>query len=458
MPGVFWPMIWLATPVLIQQVLTTTVGFVDTWLAARFLPGDAPLAAIGLMAYTLWLIPSMFATVSIGATALVARYIGAEKPTVASWFANQALFCGSVLAILVVFVSWFFGPWFIRTMNLEGEAATLALRYLAILVPVIPAIMIEQVGIASLRAAGDTMTGFIVMTLVNILNATVSAVAVVGWGPFPKLGWDGLAVGTATAHVAAAVILLFVLIKGRGGLQLQLSRWKPRRSFIERLLRVGLPGGADVGAVLFCHLWFLGIVNGLGTLAAAAHSLAIRIESIAYLPGTAFQVAATTMAGQYLGAKEPGRASRAVLAATITGTGMLTLTGILFFQAAGPLTAFFTGGQTNEAASTAAMLLRIVAFGMPSLAVTMILTGALRGAGDTRLPFLFTLIGMVGLRIPLAIILGWSEFQIPVVGWTVVGFGLGIRGAWYALVIDIVVRSFLVIGRFWHGGWRQARV
>lgn len=458
MPGVVRPMLWLAMPVLVEQILATAVGFVDTWLAGRFLPGAAPLAAIGLMAYTLWLIPSMYATVVIGTTALVSRHVGAAKPNVASWITNQAFACGSAFTVLVVALTWFGGPWFVATMNLEDEAARLALRYLRLVTPVIPAIMIERVGIAALRAAGDTITGFFAMTLVNLVNAVVSTMAVIGWGPFPRLGWDGLALGTVAGHVLAATILVVILLRGRAGLKLNFRHWIPRRKLIWRILKIGLPGGGDVAAVLFCHLWFLGIINGLGTLAAAAHSLAIRIESIAYLPAAAFQVAATTMAGQYLGARDPERAKRGALAATVAGVAMLTATGLLFFFGAETLTGFFTGSANEEASRTAAPLLRLAAFSLPSLALTMTLTGALRGAGDTRWPFFFTLIGMVGLRIPLAIFLGWDHYELPWLGLTVHGMGWGIRGAWYGMLADIFVRSALVVARFTQGGWQSARI
>ena len=135
---------------------------------------------------------------------------------------------------------------------------------------------------------------------------------------------------------------------------------------------------------------------------------------------------------------------------------MLTLTGLLFFFAADQLTGFFTSEENTEAATSAANLLRIGAIGMPSLALTMVLTGALRGAGDTRWPFLFTLIGMVGLRVPLAIYLGWEDYELPF--GTVSGLGWGIRGAWWAMVIDIFVRSALVVVRFVQGGWRGRTV
>jgi Na+-driven multidrug efflux pump len=179
--------------------------------------------------------------------------------------------------------------------------------------------MAEQVGIACLRGAGDTLTGFIAMSVVNVVNVAVSGSLVSGWGPFPQLGWIGLAIGAASGYGVACGLILAILIRGRAGLRLRWSRMRPDRDLIRRILRIGVPAGVDMTAIVLCHLWFLTIVISLGILEAAAHSLAIRIESLAYLPGTAFQVAAATMTGQSLGAGDHRRASRSVMAACMAG-------------------------------------------------------------------------------------------------------------------------------------------
>jgi Na+-driven multidrug efflux pump len=103
-------------------------------------------------------------------------------------------------------------------------------------------------------------------------------------------------------------------------------------------------------------------------------------------------------------------------------------------------------------------LLKIVAFAQPSLALSMILTGALRGAGDTRWPLAFTFLGFLGVRIPLAYFLAWDSVPLPIVHFVLNGYGLGVIGAWYAMTADVIVRSLLVLTRFLHGGWKRVRV
>src|SRR5207248_7783578 len=128
----------------------------------------------------------------------------------------------------------------------------------------------------------------------------------------------------ACGHTVGGSIILYRLLRGSGGWRLNekvgIERanglwrlWRPDSSAIRRILRIGIPGGLDVWAVLACHLTYAAIINSLGTLAQAAHGLGLQIEAMSYLPGSAFGVAAATLAGQSLGAADSRRAVRSVL-------------------------------------------------------------------------------------------------------------------------------------------------
>jgi putative MATE family efflux protein len=446
----------LAGPVLLEQLLHLSVAFVDQWLAGRVL--DTPhLAAMGLIWYVLWLIPSLFAAISIGATAIIARLVGAGRQQEAVHVANQAMVLGLLFAAVVTLGLVLLRESLLGLAQLDEEAARLAARYLAFLVPVIPLIMIEQVGIGCLHGAGDTISGFLAMTALNLVNVVLGVGLVMGWGPFPKLGWDGLAIGTAAGHLVGGAAILLLLLRGRAGLRLSPRTWWPDREAIVRLLRVGGPGGMDMVSIVLCHLWFLSIINSLGTMAAAAHGLAVRIESLAYLPGSAFQVAAATLTGQSLGAGDVRRAVRSVRTSWVACTLLMGSAGVIFFTAGEPLAYFFLGPGTQEAGGLAASLLRIVALAMPALALEMVLIGALRGAGDTLWTLAVTFFGFLVIRIPLAYFLAWDAIPLPG-GYILEGMGWGVVGAWYAMVTDIAVRAALVLGRFWQGGWSRVRV
>jgi len=447
-------MLGLALPVLAEESLTMLVGYTDWWLAGHFLAGAEYKAAMGLMSYVLWLLPSLFAAVAIGATALIAKFVGAGDREAARRVAHQAMLLGSAFTIVVLAAVLLGSRSLVQVMQLEGRAAELAVRYIWILTPVIPAIMLEQIGVACLRGAGDTVSGFLAKSIVNVVNVVVSTLLVIGPGNIPNLGWEGLAIGTACGHGLGGLLVLVLLVRGRAGLRLEFAGMRPDPELIRRLWRIGMPGGIDVLAVLCCHFVYLAIINGLGVEAAAAHGLGVQIEALAYLPCYAFHVAAATMTGQLLGAGDPHRAARSAIEACFVGGAMLTAAALVFYFAGAWLAGFFTGDIHDPTAIAAGKLLKIVAFSTPPLAIVMVLTGALRGAGDTRWPLVATFIGLIAVRLPLACLFAWESFQVPWLGITVTGLGLGVAGAWWAMVIDVVLRSILLVFRFWQGSWK----
>ena len=456
--GTFLPLVRLALPVLAGHVLDMLVGFTDTWLTGNYLATERHLAAINLVAYLLWLMVGLFSLVSIGTTALVARFIGADDWQLARHTANQALFLGALICAAPVVLVALIGRPLVASLGLEDEAAALAVRYLWIVLPAVPAIMLEQVGVAALRGAGDTVTGMLAMIVTNAVDMFASYALVRGLGPIPALGWDGLAIGTTIGYYAGGLIIMTRLIRGRAGLRIEPRLLRPDGSLIRRLLRISLPGGIDILAMIGCHLLFLRVINALGNLPAAAHGIAIKIEALSFMPGAAFQIAAATMVGQFLGARQSNRATRTIYVACATVGAIMCSIGAILYVSADWLGLQFVSNNQAHIGLQAGALVRIVCLAQPALAVLMVLTGAMRGAGDTRWPLAFTFVGFVLVRIPLGLVLAWSELTLPWSGATVELFGLGVRGAWYAMVIDLHIRCAMAIGRFLHGGWKKIEV
>ncbi len=221
-------MLRLALPVLLEQFLGILVIYSDTILAGQYL-GEADLAAMSLMAYVMWLLPSLFAVVAIGATAMTARFVGAGEMRWALRATNQAVLIGVWLAGGVMLLLGLFGQPLIEVMNLGPDAAPKASLYLKYMLPVIPAIMLTQVGPACLHGAGDTVSGMAAMSVVNVVNIAVSWSLVTGLAGLPRLGWEGLAIGASLGHGAGGLIILGLLLRGRAGLKLQRRLFAPTR-------------------------------------------------------------------------------------------------------------------------------------------------------------------------------------------------------------------------------------
>src|SRR5262245_32625851 len=195
-------MLALALPVLAEESLNLLVAYTDWFLAGRFLAGEEPKAAMGLVAYILWMLPSLFSIVSIGALAVVARLVGAGQRQQAAHVARQALFVGCAAAAVGIIMLIAGGRPFVAARPLRGQAAELATQFIGILSLAIPFVMIEQVGTACLRGAGDTVSGLVARVVLNLVNALLSTGLVSGLGPFPQLGFTGLAIGATAGHIA----------------------------------------------------------------------------------------------------------------------------------------------------------------------------------------------------------------------------------------------------------------
>jgi putative MATE family efflux protein len=453
----------LAWPALVQQSLILAVNLSDRLLAGRFqsLPPaeqTATQAAQTTAAYLAWVISSYTFLVSVGSTTLVAHCTGAGDRRGAVLVTNQAVLLAAGLGLLGSALGLLgLGP-VLRLLQLQGPAAAFAADYLRPLFYLLVLQVIGAAGIAALAGAGDTRLGLWVLGGVALLNLPLAWAFFHGVGPLPGLGFAGIGVGTAVSQALGGLAVLAVLLRGRAGLRLRRRLLWPRPDLMRRLLRVSVPAAADSLSMAAGYLWFVGIVNGLGDVAAAAHGIALSWEALGYQLGSAFGTAAITLVGQHLGAGQPRRAARAGWVAFGMGAALMTAMGVLFFTLAGPMFRVFCP-HPGQAPIIAAgePLLRLVAFSMPALASCMVLTWALRGAGDTRVPVLFTWLGFFAVRIPLAYLFAHDRLEVGALGaWP--GLGLGLWGAWLAMVLDVQVRGLFLLGRFAGGRWARLRV
>jgi putative MATE family efflux protein len=463
-PATWRLVLHLTWPVLAQQGLVLAVTLSDSYLAGNFKPPNpehhiAYQAAQTTANYLNWFISCYTIIVSVGSTALVARFAGAANHAAAVRVTNQSILLAVVLGMLGPVVVGLGGllP-LVQLLQLHGDAAIFAVDYLRPLFALLVFQVIEAAGIACLVGVGDTRTGLWVRLFVAVINLPLAWGLCFGFGPLPELGFVGIATGTTISHVLGGSTVLFLLARGRSGLPLRLRLLRPDWSLLRRLLWVSVPAGIDSMSTAVGQLWFLSLVNQLGDVAGSAHGIALRCESLAYLSGAAFGTAAMTLVGQYLGARRPVQASHSGWVAFAVGGGVMCFMGLLFFSMAPLMFHWFCPYPEQRPIIEAGVpVLRLVAFAMPALACTIILTSALRGAGDTRVPVLFTWLGFLGVRIPLTYWLCLDRLDLGLLGvWP--GWELGLIGAWWAMFADLHVRGALVLWRFASGRWRRIQV
>ena len=344
--------------------------------------------------------------------------------------------------------------WMVWMLNLKGDAADFATQYALWLFTPLVFQTIETAGVACLVGAGDTRTGLWVMAGVAIVNVPLAWGFGRGMGPLPELGFVGIAIGTACAHALGGLVVLGILLRGRFGLKLEARLFRPRFDLLYRLLRISVPSGVDNLSIVVGQFWFLSIVNQFGETAAAAHGLALVWEGLGYLSGAAIGTAAMSLVGQNLGARRPHEAAKAGWMAFALGCGVMTLMGATFYTLAPQMFMVFTKDRAIIAAGVP--VLRLIAFAMPPLSSAIVFTYALRGAGDTRVPVLFTWVGFFAVRIPLAYWLALESFYLG--SFKFEGWNMGLYGCWLAMSADLVIRGVFFMARFIHGAWQRQKV
>jgi putative MATE family efflux protein len=296
---------------------------------------------------------------------------------------------------------------------------------------------------AALRGAGDTLTPSIAMVIVDVVNFFCTVGLTHGRFGLPAMGFDGIAIGTCIAYAVGGLMLLAILLKRRGFMRLYPHRMRPHWAPLKRILRLGLPNGVESGLHWIANFAVVGAANHLGNAAVTAHWNAIRIESVSFLTGMGFAVAAQTLVGQSLGMGDPRRARRCAYLAYAMGGGAMTVAGVVFILFARPLAQVLS--RNPEVIEMTATCMRITGGIQFAFAASLIFGSAMRGAGDT----------LRVMQLNLATIFGIRFVGVVLVVYV---FGLGLQAVWLCLCGDLLMRGLLMAGRFRYGAWDRARV
>lgn len=431
----------LALPATAELLLNMVVDMVNTYLVGHL--GAASLAGVGLASQWVMTAMVLFSAVGTGATALIARMVGAQDWPTANRVLGQAVALSFAIGLGAAAALWLGAEPALRLLGAEPEAVAQGVPYLRLVSSVFMFSALMFIGNACLRGAGDTRTPLLVMTAVNLVNVGLSWPLVNGHWGLPQLGVEGAAIGALSGRLTGGLLVVFFLFRGRTGLVLRLRGWRPDPGLSWRMLRIGLPAALEQFIFRMGMLAYVRTVSALGTAAYAAHQVALSAESISFMPGFGFAVAATTLVGQGLGAKDPQRAEQDGFAAFYLSAVLMSVMGVGFIFFAPQLMGVFTEDpQIIELGTTP---LRLIGLAQPFLAAMMVFGGGLRGAGETTAPLLINGVGVWIVRVPAAL------FFTRVLPW-------GLTGAWIAMALDLTSRGLLLFWRFRSGHWKKVQV
>jgi putative MATE family efflux protein len=435
----------LSWPVVAQQISFSMVQLVDTALVGHL--GDDPLAGVRLAGQILWFGQTGIVAVGVGATAIVARTVGAGQGHKASRVLQTSFALALAWGLLMGILMWILGDWAMGMLGAEPGAREAGADWLRAASIGMPFLALLYAANAAQQGAGDTRVPMVIGVIINIVNVVVAYMLINGAWFAPRLEVWGSGIGFAAADVTGCLLVFLVLIYGK-----RVLSWSPREMFdfdmgdAKRVVNVGGPAGLEQMQFNLAFMIYTRIIASLGTAALAAHGVTLGIQSLTFNIGFALGVASTAMVGQSLGAGRPDLAQSATyltMRASLVFMGILAVIMMIFGT---QITSLFVGGEdAARVTHIGGQLLFIFAFAMPGMAISLALGGGLRGAGDTR-AVLYIMAGST-----------WIVRLVPAY-LLAITFGLGVPGAWIAAVMDISARAGLMAIRFRRGKWKHIEV
>ncbi|MFC5050006.1 MATE family efflux transporter [Rubritalea spongiae] len=445
----------------LQNLMGTVVSFADRIIAGNTMSAEVHSAvfdAMGLAMYVAWLMMILQGAVATGAQALVSRAFGAHDAELTEKATGQSLILGAISGALSGIIVWFLAPLLIQGFGLSGVSEEYAMQYLRIVSLSSPLCGLLFVANACLRAGGDTRTPFYAMLVVNIVNVSLSILFMTKWMP-PGNGVDGvytsgmagLAWGTVGGWLAGAVVILWTMLP---------RNWRPAVVTISkealtwdwkigyRIVRVGFPQVIEIIGMWSIHAYGVWMVAKQLTQEGAlgAHGMVVQIESMSFMPGFALGMAASTLAGQYLGAQSKELAAHAVRVCWYVAIVVMGLTGICLVVFAPQLVGLMSpeGGKQAE---MAIFVLRYVGWVQPFFATAMVMKMSMRGAGATVLVMVSSFGTMLIIRVGL-LSAGFYYF----------GDQMTLTKVWLIMMTDLVVQALVFAALHFRGKWLDAEV
>ena len=437
--------ILLSVPSMLAQLSIIAMQYIDASMVGEL--GAAASASIGLVSTTIWLFSGVNHSLSTGYYVQVAHNIGAGNFSRARQIFRESLISclgySTLLALIGVAISWQLPLW------LGGDAsicpdATIYFLYFSLCLPFV---QLNTLCGGMLRSAGNIHVPSLLNILMCVLDIlfnyllifpsrTLYGITIPGAG----LGVLGAVWGTALSYIICSFIMCYFACVRSKELNLfqDTGRYLPSRSTLWKSITLSTPIALERIVMNAAQIASTVIVAPLGTVAIAANSFGIIVESLCYMPGYGLADGATVLIGQSLGA---GRKKLTRCFGRITlsmGIGIMsTLAVIMYFFSPDLMTLM---SPDLEVQRLTVECLRIEAWAEPMYGASIVAYGIFVGAGDTLVPCLLNFFSIWAVRIPIALWLTQT---------------MGLHGFWIAMAIELTFRGTIFLLRFRGNAWMK---
>ncbi len=432
-------LIRLAVPIVISSVLQTMYQIVDTFWVGR-LSAEA-VAAVSLTFPINFLLIAIGGGLPIAGTVLIAQYKGRGDEQAMNHVAAQTFLMVFCISIVMSFFGFLFSEHIVRLMGAGPDILADATSFLRVTFLGFVFVFGYFVFESLMRGLGSVKAPMFIVLVTVILNAILDPLFIFGWGSIPPWGVSGAALATLCTQALATVIGIALLFRGKHGLHLRMADLKPDWVFMKRAFTLGFPSSIEMSARAFGSIIMTALVAAFGTVTLAAFGIGIRVLIFIIIPAMGLSIATSSLVGQNIGAGKMDRAIETNRIGSILSIIVLSLAGAFLYVVARPLTAAFMP-EGGVAIDHGAEFIRILAPTFGFIGWQMVLTGTIRGAGDTKAAMTLTIISQYIIQFPLAYLLA-------------VTFDMGSVGIWWSFAGANVLSTIVVIVWYMRGTWKK---
>ncbi|MCG0275533.1 MAG: MATE family efflux transporter [Thermosediminibacteraceae bacterium] len=382
-------------PMLLGNIAQQLYNTVDAIVIGRYV-GDNALAAVGSAFPVFNFLLILFVAVASGAGIMVAQYFGAKDRERLSRSIGVCITLTAIVSTIIMVIS----PFVVRPMlvfiNTPESILDWCADYLLILLVGNWGFSYFNILSGILRGLGDSFSALVFLLISTVLNVVLDIWFVVGL----NMGVPGVAVATVIAQTVSAVLCVIKLKRMDDVFDFNLNMMKLKKEYALQLLRLGLPTGLTQAIFSLAMITVQSLTNTFGEMIIACNVIVMRVDAFAVLPNFTFGITMTTFAGQNVGAKKMDRVEQGTRQGLAIAVGVSTVITIIILLFGKYLMNIFT--DTAELVDLSMRMMRILAVGYIAMAVTQVLSGVMRGAGDTVTPMWISLITTIFLRVPVA--------------------------------------------------------
>ena len=435
----------IALPSLVELVLTSLTSMADQIMVGR-LPGQLgvqALSAVGLCMNPKFILMTALMAINTGTTAVVARYRGMGNQEKANQTFKQSLIFNIFLSAIMMVIGVVFARELIGLIAGNGISETTveyAVTYFRIQMYGFIPLMMTNTVTSTLRAIGDSKMPMVYNTIANVVNLFFNYGLIYGKLGMPEMDVAGASLATVIGQCVAFVIAMYIMFSKKRYVYIDFKeKTGYNKTIMSNVLGIGLPSMLEQLCLRIGIIIYSRIVASLGDIAYATHMVCMNIQSLTFMSGMAFQNSATTLMGQSLGRRRLDMADNYTRMTRNISFWISCIIGVVLALFGGQIVNIYN--STPEIVEMGGKLLAIVAITQPFQSSQFVTTGALRGAGDTKYPAVVIFICTLIVRSGLGYIF-------------VIQLDMGLIGAWFAIVVDQLLKTAMIFARYNTGKWR----